>query len=154
MTIRSRRPPPRPKRPSDVTKRELTRLYRTEGLSDAQIGEILGYSRQHVGQLRAQKGIPSRGPGRRPTGTTPEATEKRRVALLEAQQAYRREHADRLRARHRLDYALKTGKVERPAEPSCEHTNRRPLAYIPDLERPLEPEWLCRACVKERHESS
>lgn len=156
MSVKSRRPKLR-RRPRDVTKKELYRLYRTEGLSDGAIAELFGCSRRRIGQLRAEMGIRSRSQstaaslamkkGRRSPSQTPES---RRKTLLRAQKAYRKANPELLKARHRLQYAIKVGKVERPKKPSCEHKKARPWAYIADLERPLEPEWLCRPCLMEK----
>lgn len=70
------------------------------------------------------------------------------------QKRYREQHPGKHRARHMLKNAVRAGRLSKPE--CCEDcgvlTKPRHLhAHHPDYSKPLEVEWLCRKCHRQRH---
>jgi len=66
-------------------------------------------------------------------------------------QRRRKHHPKRAGAHHRVREGLRRGLLSRP--PRCEVCGRecKVIAHHEDYDKPLEVEWLCRACHAKRH---
>lgn len=78
-------------------------------------------------------------------------TEKRRAEYRSRIEA----NPERMKARDKLRYAVRQGKVEKPNW--CEECN---IAFVPieghhhDYSKPFDVEWLCKRCHGKRHRKS
>lgn len=62
------------------------------------------------------------------------------------------EYRLRDRARRKLDYAVRKGRMVRPSKcPVC-GSSKEIQGHHVDYERPLDVEWLCRTCHRWRHD--
>ena len=74
---------------------------------------------------------------------------KNRAEHYRQNREYEKRHPDRHRAKARVQYALKTGKLTRLPCQVCGVTKTQ--AHHDDYTRPLDVIWLCRECHAERH---
>ena len=60
-------------------------------------------------------------------------------------------YPEKVKARQKLNYAIKEGKIEKPQ--NCSKCNKitRLSAHHPDYTKPLEVKWLCSSCHKIVH---
>lgn len=74
--------------------------------------------------------------------------------VVEQGRKYRAADPERYRAHNRLSKAVSTGKLAKPSK--CERclqskTSRQLDGHHRDYSKPLEVQWLCRQCHKDRH---
>jgi len=70
---------------------------------------------------------------------------------LRAARVRRKHHPKRAKAHRWVSYAVERAELVRPAR--CEACGRecKVIAHHEDYDKPLEVEWLCRACHAKRH---
>jgi hypothetical protein len=62
------------------------------------------------------------------------------------------EHKEECKAKGKVAYAIKTGKLKRPNICSkCHKTKKTIIAHHDDYSKPLEVRWLCHSCHKLLH---
>ena len=71
---------------------------------------------------------------------------KRKVA-----KNYRESNREKLRAEGKLDYAVSTGKINRPEECSICHKKCIPHGHHYDYSKPLDVIWVCEVCHAKLH---
>lgn len=76
--------------------------------------------------------------------------EQRRASQIAAANAANRKYPDRVRARRQAQYAVRTGRLVRPDECSRCGVACTPQASHDDYTRPLDVEWLCVRCHRDK----
>ena len=79
-----------------------------------------------------------------------EARPERRRAKRRYQQAARKRHPERFKARAKVNNAIRDGKLERKPCQQC-GTTLRVQAHHADYTKPFEVEWLCFPCHRQEH---
>ena len=80
-------------------------------------------------------------------------TPKGKEAAHRASKNYQFKYPKKYLARHKLKYAIKTGKIKRPNRCSDCNKKCKPEGHHPDYNKPLEVIWMCSQCHKNRHSS-
>lgn len=127
-------------------RRTLTMFYAHTMMAD---GHLNSCKDCHKAAVRARH---ARDPEKRRQYDRERGRDPKRIEATTARKrAWARKNPERRRAHSAVAYAVRTGKLERPATCSACGGGGRIHAHHDDYSKPLDVRWMCAACHAQHH---